>query len=74
MVPVLAIFGLGGGETLLIALVALLLFGTRLPKVARSLGQSVNEFKQGMKDAPQNPPPAPKEEGNGEAKNEAKNG
>jgi sec-independent protein translocase protein TatA len=53
MVPVLAFFGsLGGGELLVIGLIALLLFGTRLPKVARSLGQSVNEFKQGMKDPP----------------------
>jgi sec-independent protein translocase protein TatA len=53
MAPVLAFFGsLGGGELLVIGLIALLLFGTRLPKVARSLGQSVNEFKQGMKDPP----------------------
>jgi len=53
MVPVLAIFNLGGGEMLVIGLIALLLFGMRLPKLARSLGQSVNEFKQGMKDPPQ---------------------
>ncbi len=53
MSPVLAIFNLGGGEILVIGLIALLLFGTRLPKLARSLGQSVNEFKQGMKDPPQ---------------------
>ena len=53
MSPLLAFFGsLGGGELLVIGLIALLLFGTRLPKVARSLGQSVNEFKQGMKDPP----------------------
>jgi sec-independent protein translocase protein TatA len=55
MSPVLAIFNLGGGEILVIGLIALLLFGTRLPKVARSLGQSVNEFKQGMKDPPKEP-------------------
>jgi sec-independent protein translocase protein TatA len=54
MSPVLALLGLGGSEMLVIGLVALLLFGTRLPKLARSLGQSVNEFKQGMKD-PANP-------------------
>ncbi len=54
MVPALAILGLGGSEMLVIGLIALLLFGTRLPKLARSLGQSVNEFKQGMKD-PANP-------------------
>lgn len=52
MVPVLALLGLGGQEFFVIGLVALLLFGARLPKLARSLGQSVNEFKQGMKDAP----------------------
>ena len=50
MSPVLAFAGLGAGELVVIGLIALLLFGTRLPKVARSLGQSVNEFKQGMKD------------------------
>ena len=59
MFPVLGgLLGLGGGEMLVIGLIALLLFGTRLPKLARSLGQSVNEFKQGMKDAPQAHGPA----------------
>ena len=63
MPPVLAFFGsLGGGELLVIGLIALLLFGTRLPKVARSLGQSVNEFKQGMKDPPKEEN-APKSDG-----------
>jgi sec-independent protein translocase protein TatA len=55
MSPVLAIFNLGGPEVIVIGFVALLLFGARLPKLARSLGQSVNEFKQGMKDPPQTP-------------------
>jgi len=42
-------FGLPGwAELLLIAFVGLLLFGKRLPEVARSLGQSVVEFKRGM--------------------------
>ncbi len=44
--PLLAF--LGTWEIVVIAVVLLLLFGTRLPKVARSLGQSVTEFKGGL--------------------------
>lgn len=40
---------LGGWELILILIVVLLLFGsTRLPKLARSLGQASKEFKQGV--------------------------
>ena len=39
----------GGWEIVLVLVIALLLFGTRLPKVARSLGQGVTEFKKGIK-------------------------
>jgi sec-independent protein translocase protein TatA len=35
-------------EMIIVALVALLLFGNRLPSVMRSLGQSITEFKKGM--------------------------
>lgn len=35
---------------IVIAALALLLFGNRLPDVARSLGRSVNEFKRGLKE------------------------
>ena len=42
-------FFLSHWEIVVILLVALLLFGTRLPKVARSLGQGVSEFKDGLK-------------------------
>ena len=42
-------FLLGHWEIAIILLLALLLFGTRLPKVARSLGQGVSEFKGGLK-------------------------
>jgi len=38
----------GGTEMLIILVVALLLFGNRLPQVARSLGKSLNEFRRGM--------------------------
>ena len=42
-------FGLGAPELLIILAVVLLLFGgTRLPKLARSLGQASKEFKAGV--------------------------
>ena len=41
-------FGIGHGELLMIGVVALLLFGSRLPQVARSLGKSFSEFKRGI--------------------------
>ena len=46
----LALFNLPGGvEWLVILIVGLLLFGRRLPDVARSLGRSIVEFKKGIK-------------------------
>ncbi len=42
-------------EMIVVALVALLLFGNRLPSVMRSLGQSVTEFKKGMEGGPDQP-------------------
>jgi sec-independent protein translocase protein TatA len=48
---------LGGPELIIILLVLLLLFGaSRLPKLARSMGQAGKEFKQGMKDGYEAPP------------------
>ena len=41
-------FGLGSTELLVVAGVALLLFGHRLPSVMRSLGRGVVEFKKGV--------------------------
>ncbi len=41
----------GYGELLIILIVGLLLFGAqRIPEIARSLGRSVNAFKQGLKE------------------------
>ncbi len=43
----LAVFGLGGSELVLILGVALLLFGgKKLPELARGLGQGIKEFKK----------------------------
>jgi sec-independent protein translocase protein TatA len=45
----LAIGGLGTPELLVIALVVFLLFGaTRLPQLAKALGQSKRAFKEGL--------------------------
>ena len=44
----LAFMGLGPVELTIVGAVAVLLFGSRLPSVARSMGQSLTEFKKGM--------------------------
>ncbi len=42
-------FGFGGNwEWLILLLIVLLLFGRRLPGVARSLGQGISSFKKGL--------------------------
>jgi len=40
----------GGWEWIAIGLVMLLLFGSRLPSVARSIGDAMREFKKGVHD------------------------
>ncbi len=40
---------LGPMEMMFVTLVVLLLFGTRLPSVMRSLGVGITEFKKGIK-------------------------
>jgi sec-independent protein translocase protein TatA len=46
----LGIFGLGGTELLVIGLIVLVLFGSRLPRAARGFGQSIKEFKKGVRE------------------------
>ena len=41
---------LSPADMLIIGIVAIMLFGNRLPEVARSLGRSMSEFKKGMQD------------------------
>ena len=49
----LAFMGIGFPEMMILAVIILVLFGSaRLPKLMRSVGQSVGEFQQGMKDKP----------------------
>ena len=48
----LAIGGLGTPELIVIAIVIFLLFGaTRLPQLAKALGQSKRAFKEGLDEA-----------------------
>lgn len=56
----LAIMGLGTPELVIIVLVIFLLFGaTRLPQLAKALGQSKKAFRDGIEEAEREP--APKE-------------
>ena len=60
-----AIFGsIGPTEIILLLILALILLGpSKLPELARSLGQAINEFKratsQAMETSPATPAPAP---------------
>lgn len=47
MTTMLAVFGLGGWEVILILAVVLILFGAKkLPELAKGLGQGIREFKK----------------------------
>ena len=54
-----AIMGLGTVELMIVAGVILLLFGSRLPKVMRSLGQGIVEFKRGVQGIEDDGPVSP---------------
>ena len=46
-------FGLGPRELIIVAGIVLLLFGTRLPRGMRSLGEGIVEFKRGINSSEQ---------------------
>ena len=52
LLPLAGIFGLGGPELMIILVIILLLFGgSKLPALAKGLGESVREFKKASKEA-----------------------
>ena len=41
--------GIGPWELVIVLVIALLIFGKRLPQVARNMGQGIVEFKRGLR-------------------------
>ena len=51
-------FGMGASELMIILVIVLLLFGAaKLPELGRSLGSGLSNFKKGLKEGEEPPPP-----------------
>lgn len=51
MATSLAMWTPGPLELVVILIIAVLLFGKRLPEIARGMGKSLHEFRKGLKEA-----------------------
>jgi sec-independent protein translocase protein TatA len=58
----------GPWELAIIAVIALLLFGKRLPEVGKSLGKGITEFKRGLSEVQDEITKAPEEPSDHEPK------
>ncbi len=47
-ISLLAFMGIGTTELVIVAIIVLILFGSRLPTVMGSLGKGIRDFKKGM--------------------------
>lgn len=47
---IIAFLGMGPMEMMIIGVIAVILFGSKLPDVARSVGKSYREFRRGISD------------------------
>ncbi len=57
------LFGFGMQEMLILLVIILVLFGgSRLPSLAKGLGESVRNFKRGISEEAEEPPPTPKDQ------------
>ena len=50
-----SLFNLAGPDLFVILIIVLLMFGNKIPGLARSLGRGVNEFKSGLREGETKP-------------------